>query len=58
MVTRKQKVNSLGYQEATYYCLSTDTKPTDGVENGDALLEMDTTYWYLFDKENQTWLKQ
>lgn len=52
MVTRKQKINSLGYQEATYYCLSTDTKPIDGVENGDALIEMDTTYWYLFDKEN------
>lgn len=39
-------------------CLEADTpKPTDGVRNGDMLLEMDTGKIYLFDQENSEWLE-
>ena len=58
MVTKRQEINSLGYQEGKYYGLSTDVKPTEGIKNGDAFIEMDTTYWYLFHEENLTWRKQ
>ena len=36
-------------------CLSTDTKPTDGWDNGSALLEMDTGKVYMYDAENAEW---
>ena len=36
-------------------CLSTDTKPTEGIHNGSTLLEMDTGKMYMFDKDNETW---
>lgn len=36
-------------------CLSTDEKPTEGINNGSELIEMDTGKIYLFDKENETW---
>ena len=36
-------------------CLSTDTKPTDGIHNGSTLLEMDTGKMYMFDKDNEQW---
>lgn len=35
--------------------LSTDTKPTEGVGNGSAFLEMDTGKIYFYDAENTTW---
>ena len=37
------------------FCLSTDTKPTDGIGNGSLLIEMDTQKVYAFDEENVTW---
>lgn len=36
-------------------CLSTDTKPTEGVKNGSTLIEMDTGKGYLFDADGGTW---
>lgn len=35
--------------------LSTDTKPTDGVGNGDVFLEIDTGDVFVFDAENEAW---
>lgn len=40
------------------YCLSTDTKPIEGVENATTLYEMDTGKVFLFDEENKVWLEQ
>ena len=37
------------------FCLSTDTKPTDGVWNGSILIEMDTKKVCVFDEDNTTW---
>ena len=40
------------------YCwLSTDTKPTHGVENADIGFEMDTGKTFIFDEENGTWIE-
>ena len=36
-------------------CLSTDTKPTENIENGSVLIEMDTGTVYFFDLENEEW---
>lgn len=38
-------------------CLSTDTKPTEGVANGSVCIEMDTSKIYFFDEENAEWLE-
>lgn len=58
MVTKVQHVNSLGYMETTYYGLSSDTKPTEDVNNGDWFVEMDTAKYYTFDEEGATWYEQ
>lgn len=39
-------------------CLSTDTKPMDGIKNGSHLVEIDTGYEYLYDRANRRWCKQ
>lgn len=36
-------------------CLSTDTKPLEGIKNGSTLIEMDTGKGYLFDADGGTW---
>lgn len=41
----------------TLYGTSTDTKPTEGVGNGWAFVEMDTGTLYFFDGEGQQWLE-
>lgn len=38
-------------------CLSTDTKPTDGIANGSLCLEMDTGDFYGFDADAGDWNK-
>ena len=38
-----------------WYCLSTDTKPTENVGNGDVLVEIDTFKMYLFDADGEEW---
>lgn len=36
-------------------CLSTDTKPTEGIYNGSSLYEMDTKVTHKFDAESGSW---
>ncbi len=38
-------------------CLSSDAKPTNGVRNGDMMLEMDTGKIYLFDADSSAWME-
>ena len=35
--------------------LSTDTKPTEGIENGSIYIEIDTGKIFMYDAENQLW---
>jgi hypothetical protein len=37
---------------------STDTKPTEGVPNGQGIIEIDTGDYYKFDLDTKTWIKQ
>ena len=37
--------------------LSTDTKPTDNVQNAEYFFEMDTGKVFMFDEENKPWLE-
>ncbi len=39
------------------YCLSSDTKPTEGVGNGSVLIEMDTGKIYFFDEAGGAWIE-
>ena len=64
MVTKHYTVNGTTYivyadghktVAHTHYGLSTDEKPVDGVQNGEALVEMDTGKVFTFDEENKTW---
>lgn len=43
-------------QQTQYAGLSTDTKPVDGVQNGDSFVEIDTSDIYYFDAENEEWV--
>lgn len=52
-----QYINNVACVISIYYGLSTDTKPTDGVGNGSAFLEMDTSKVYFFDAGNSEWLE-
>lgn len=38
-------------------CLSTDTKPTDGIANGSICIEMDTGSIYMFNEAGAEWLE-
>lgn len=44
-----------GKTSLTITGLSTDTKPTVGVQNGSAFIEMDTSKIYFFDEAGATW---
>ena len=35
--------------------LSTDTKPTEGINNGCVFIEIDTGKLYMYDEENEQW---
>ena len=52
-----QYINNVTCVISTYYGLSTDSKPTEGVGNGSALIEMDTSKVYFFDAGNSEWLE-
>ena len=41
-----------------YVGLSTDTKPTEDVNNGSRFYEMDTGASFMYDEEGQQWLEQ
>lgn len=38
-------------------CLSTDTKPTDGIANGSACIEMDTGKIFMFNEAGSAWVE-
>lgn len=38
-------------------CLSTDTKPTEGIATGSIALEADTGDLYVFNEDASTWTK-
>lgn len=40
---------------STSVCLSSDTKPTVGIQNGSICIEMDTGKIYFFDEDNHVW---
>ena len=44
--------NGTAIESATYFGLSTDTKPTANVGNGSAFLEMHTGKVFFYDVEN------
>ncbi len=50
-----QLIDGKWVRATTFYGLSTDTKPTEGVGNGSAFLEMDTGKIYFYDADNTTW---
>lgn len=52
-----QYINNVACVISTYYGLSTDSKPTEGVGNGSAFIEMDTSKVYFFDVGNSEWLE-
>ena len=52
-----QYVDNQAYVTSTYFGLSTDNKPADGVGNGSAFIEMDTGKLYFFDLDNTSWLE-
>lgn len=50
-----QYINNQACVTSTYFFLSTDQKPTEGVGNGSAGIEMDTGKLYFYDLANTTW---
>lgn len=38
-------------------CLSSDSKPTDGIANGSICIEMDTGKIYMFDESGSAWVE-
>lgn len=44
------------YQEGA--CLSTDTKPTDGLANGSILVEVDSGKVFFFNEAASEWVEQ
>lgn len=41
--------------EESMCCLSTDTKPAEGIENGQLIIEMDTNKTFMFSVDNKKW---
>ena len=59
IVTQTGKMSRTGFEThptAEVYCLSTDTKPTKGIKNADALMEMDTQNIYMFNEDAKEWV--
>lgn len=54
----KYGANGQPIETATYFGLSSDTKPTQGVGNGSVFVEMDTSKLYFFDEQNTVWREQ
>lgn len=55
--TKRYETFTVGKVYCDGDCLSTDTKPTNGIANGSKLYEMDTGKRYMFDEENSTWIQ-
>lgn len=45
------------HENATYFGLSTDTKPLQHIGNGTAFIEIDSGKIYLFDAEHTEWIE-
>ena len=58
MITIYRENGAIGdKQEVELRGLSTDTKPTEDVENGTIFIEIDTGKIYMFDLENEQWVE-
>lgn len=44
-------------ESTTMFGLSTDEKPTSGVVNGSAFIEMDSSTIYFFDAASSQWIE-
>ncbi len=55
MITWTIKYGNPAKPHVEGFCLSTDTLPTEGVENGSNVVEMDTSKVKFFDETNETW---
>ena len=56
MITVNKSIShGVGNQYIEGFCLSTDTKPTNGIENGSQLVEIDTGKLYFYDEEGGIW---
>ena len=44
--------------EYEVFCLSTDSKPTEGIPNGASLIEINTGKFYLFNAAASSWVYQ
>lgn len=53
----KNELYSTGKTVAQIACLSTDTKPTDGIVTGSICLEVDTGDVYAYDEIGESWNK-
>jgi len=58
MAVRLSNPNNQLFAPNKFRCDSDDEKPIQGVRNGDELLEVDTSKFYLFDKEHEVWILQ
>ena len=52
-----QSIDGVSCVTSTYFGLRDDSKPTEGVGNGSAYIEMDTSTIWFFDAENSAWLE-
>ena len=57
MYTNNKSVFTNGKTLVESTCLSTDTKPTDGIANGSICIEMDTGKIYMFNESGSAWVE-
>ena len=49
-------VSIINLDMINYIGLSTDTKPTENMQNGSSFYEMDTGATYYYDADSETWI--
>ena len=52
-----KKFRGSGENMVEVFCLSTDTKPTSGMQNGFKLTEIDTGKEFRFDGDSSDWVE-
>lgn len=60
MITIDKQIQDVGDTVATnitYYGLSTDSKPTEGIGNGSCFIEMDTGKVCFFNAAGNAWIE-
>ena len=55
-VTKLLNIND-GKDVVEMACLSTDTKPTNGIANGSLLIEIDTGKIFMFNETGSAWVE-